>query len=98
MNDRSMIASLSGRDVSLGTAKEFVLTMGGVAGAGYAFRLAAQQASKFLNAVWPGSGSAVSSAMAGMGTTAIGKTAIAYYIDDLSIEDAKGRFEELQKR
>lgn len=94
----SLIASLSGRDVSLESAKEFILSMGGIAGAGYAFRLVAQQASKFLNAMWPGSGSAVSSAIAATGTTAIGKTAIAYYIDDISIEEAKDKFTDMQKK
>ena len=49
--------------------------MGGVAGLGYTFRLIAQQASKFLNGIWPGSGSAVSSAIAAAGTSAIGKGA-----------------------
>lgn len=93
----SLIASLSGRDVSLDTAKEFILSMGGIAGAGYAFRLIAQQASKFLNAVWPGSGSAISSAIAAGGTAAIGKAAIAYYIDDKTMEEAKQKFEEAKK-
>ena len=50
----SLIASLSGRDISLEAAKEFILGMGGIAGAYYVFRLVAQQGSKFLNAVWPG--------------------------------------------
>lgn len=93
----SLIVSLSGRDVSLDTAKEFILSMGGIAGAGYAFRLIAQQASKFLNAVWPGSGSAISSAIAAGGTAAIGKAAIAYYIDDKTMEEAKQKFEEAKK-
>lgn len=93
----SMIASLSGRDVSLESAKEFIFSMGGIAGAGYAFRLVAQQASKLLNTIWPGSGSAVSSAIAGTGTLAIGKAAIAYYIDGIELEGAKEKFEELQK-
>lgn len=90
----SLIASLSGRDISLDTAKEFILSIGGIAGAGYAFRLIAQQATKFLNAVWPGSGSAVSSAIAAVGTAAIGKAAIAYYIDEKTIDEAKKKFEE----
>lgn len=90
----SLIASLSGRDISLDTAKEFIFSIGGVAGAGYAFRLIAQQASKFLNAVWPGSGSAVSSGIAAMGTSAIGKAAISYYIDDKTLDEAKKKFEE----
>ena len=89
----SLIASLSGRDISLDTAKEFIFSMGGVAGAGYVFRVAAQQASKLLNAVWPGSGSAVSSGIAAVGTSAIGKAAIAYYIDEQDIEEVKKIFD-----
>lgn len=93
----SLIASLSGRDISLETAKEFILSMGGIAGAGYVFRLVAQQASKFLNAVWPIAGSMVSSGIAAAGTTAIGKAAIAYYIDDKTIDEVKIKFEESKK-
>ena len=90
----ALIASLSGRDISLDTAKEFIFSMGGVAGLGYTFRLIAQQASKFLNGIWPGSGSAVSSAIAAAGTSAIGKAAIAYYIDGKTMDEAKKKFEE----
>ena len=92
-----LIASLSGRDISLDTAKEFVLSMGGIAGAGYGFRLFAQQASKILNVFWAGSGSAVSASIAALGTSAIGKAAIAYYIDDKTIEEAKSTFEASRK-
>lgn len=89
-----LIASLSGRDISLDTAKEFVFSMGGIAGAGWSFKLIAQQATKFLNGIWPGSGSAVSAAIAALGTSAIGKAAISYYIDDKNIDEAKKRFED----
>lgn len=92
-----LIASLSGRDISLDTAKEFVLSMGGITGAGYGFRLLAQQASKILNVFWAGSGSAVSASIAALGTSAIGKAAIAYYIDDKTIEEAKSTFEASRK-
>lgn len=92
-----LIASLSGRDISLNTAKEFVLSMGGIAGAGYGFRLLAQQASKILNVFWAGSGSAVSASIAALGTSAIGKAAIAYYIDNKTIEEAKSTFEASRK-
>ena len=92
-----LIASLSGRDISLDTAKEFVLSMGGIAGAGYGFRLLTQQASKILNVFWAGSGSAVSASIAALGTSAIGKAAIAYYIDDKTIEEAKSTFEASRK-
>lgn len=94
----SLIASLSGRDISLDTAKEFIMSMGGIAGAGYVFKLIAQQGAKFLNAIWPGSGSAVSSSIAALGTSAIGKAAISYYIDEKSIEDAKQLFVETNKK
>ena len=92
----SLIAALSGRDISLETAKEFIFSMGGVAGLGYAFKLVAQQASKLLNGVWPGAGSAVSSGVAFVGTAAIGKAAVAYYIEDRTIEEAKKKFEEVK--
>ena len=93
-----LIASLSGRDVSFDTAKEFVFSIGGVAGAGYGLRLVAQQGVKFINAVWPGVGSAVSATIAGAGTNAIGSAAIAYYIDDKGIEEAKLKLEEIKAK
>ena len=93
----SLIASLSGRDISLETAKEFILSMGGIAGAGYVFRLAAQQGSKLLNTVWPGAGSAVSSGIAYFGTSAIGKAAITYYIEDKTLEETIKNFEKAKK-
>ena len=92
-----LIASLSGRDVSLEAAKEFIFSMSGVVGAGYVFRLAAQQGSKLLNAVWPGSGSVVSSGIAAFGTAAIGNAAIAYYIEGRTKEEAKMKFEKVKK-
>lgn len=93
-----LIALLSGREASLETAKEFILSMGGIAGAGYAFRVLAQQSAKLLNGFWPAAGSAVSSVVAFAGTSAIGNAAIAYYIDDRSIDEAKKKFEEERKK
>ena len=90
----SLIASLSGRDISLDTAKEFIFSLGGIAGLGYTFRLVAQQASKLINTIWPGAGSAVSATVAFSGTGAIGKAAISYYIDG---EDLKKVKEKLDK-
>lgn len=91
----ALIASLSGRELSLDSAKEFILSVGSVGTAGYGFKVVAQQASKLLNTVWPGSGSAVSSAVAFAGTSTIGNAAIAYYIDDQDIEVAKKKLEEI---
>lgn len=90
----SLIASLSGRDISLDTAKEFVLSMGGLGGAGYALKLTAQQGAKLLNGFWPGAGSFVSAGVASIGTSAIGRAAISYYIDGNTIEKAKKKFKE----
>ncbi len=92
-----LIASLSGREISLETAKEFIFSMGGIVGAGNVFRLIAQQGTKLLNGLWPGAGSAVSASVAAFGTGAIGKAAIAYYIDDFTIEGARKKFDEAKK-
>ena len=92
-----LIASLSGREISLDAAKEFILGMGGIASAGYTFRLVAQQATKLLNTIWPGSGSVVSSGIAALGTSAIGKAAIAYYIDGQNMDEVKQIFESSKK-
>lgn len=85
----TLIASLSGRDVSIDTAKEFIFSISGVGLVGYGLRLAAQQGSKFINAICPGAGSTVSAAIASVGTNGIGKAAIAYYIQGNSIDDVK---------
>ena len=66
----------------------------GVGGLGFVFRLAAQQASKLINTAAPGVGSAISAGIAGLGTESIGHGAIAYYIDNKPIEEAKKRFKE----
>lgn len=92
-----LIASLSGREVSLDAAREFIFSMSGIGVVGYGFKVLAQQASKLLNTVWPGSGSAVSSVVAFAGTSAIGNAAIAYYIDGQGLDVAKQKFEEVKK-
>lgn len=76
----AIIAILSGREANLQSAKEFILSLGGVGGAGLGFRLLAQQASKLLNGLYPGAGSVVSTTVAASGTKAIGSAAIAYYM------------------
>ena len=88
----ALIASLSGREISLETAKEFILSLGGIAGTGFMFRIVAQQAAKFINVVWPAAGSAVSSGIAATGTSAIGKAAIAYYINNINFDMVKEKF------
>ena len=93
----SLIASLSGREISIDTAKEFLLSLGGVAGTGFGFRLIAQQASKFINTLIPGSGSLISSGIAASGTTLIGNAAIEYYIEGKSLEDVKESLKNKEK-
>jgi len=93
----SLIALLSGREISIKAAKDFILGMGGVLLGGYTFRVIAQQSSKILNVFWPGVGSAVSSTVAATGTKAIGNAAISYYIDDNTLDEAKKRFEKSKK-
>ncbi len=82
-----IIAALSGREVSFKTAQELLVALGGAGATGYGLRVLFQQSSKLLNIVFPGSGSAVSATIAGIGTRIIGTAAIKYYIEDISIED-----------
>lgn len=93
----SLIASLSGRDLDFDSAKEFILSISGVGAIGVGLRFVAQQGAKFVNAIYPGAGSALSSAVAGMGTNGIGKAAISYYIDGKGIDVAKEKLEEAKK-
>ena len=83
----TMIASLSGRDINLDTAKEFITSLAGVGGLGWLLRVAAQQLTKFANIAFPGSGSVISSGIAASGTETIGHCATAYYIDDKTMEE-----------
>ena len=76
----AIIAILSGREANIESAKEFILSLGGVGGAGLGFRLLAQQSSKLLNGLFPGAGSVISTTVAASGTKAIGNAAIAYYL------------------
>ena len=65
------------------------MSIASIASAGYMFRWIAQQSSKFLNVLYPGAGSVISSRIAYTGTNAIGNAAIAYYLEDKTIEEIK---------
>lgn len=84
-----IISLLSGRDLTIEAAIEFIVSLGGIGGLGFALRLLAQQAVKFINAVLPGAGSAISAFIASTGTFGMGKAAIAYYVNDGTVEQAK---------
>ena len=74
-----LIGYISGRDMSLDTAKKFLLAFGINLGAGYGLR----QLARALVRLIPGWGSAISGTVAAKGTFALGYAAIAYFIDDL---------------
>lgn len=84
-----LIAALSGEDVSVNAAKKFVFGAGGIGLAGNIFKFGAQQLTKFVNLIFPAAGSAVSSAIAAVGTKSIGEAAIAVYIDEKKLSDVK---------
>ena len=91
-----LIAALSGRDISLDTAAEFIGSVGGIVGAGKGFRFVARQGAKYLVKLIPGVGTAVSSAIAAIGTVSIGNAAIEYYIKGKDIDAAKKKFDEVK--
>lgn len=93
----TMIAMLSGREISMQTAKEFILSMGGLGGAGITFRMIAQQAVKLGNVFFPGSGSLISATVAVTGTNMIGRMAIEYYIKDRDMKAIQKEFEKKRK-
>ncbi|MCR8848351.1 50S ribosome-binding GTPase [Rossellomorea sp. SC111] len=93
----TLIAYLSGQKIDSKMAREFILSLGGVALFGLGLRFLAQQGVKLLNVVIPGSGSAISSTIAYTGTYAVGKAAIAYYIDGKTKEQAKKEMEKATK-
>lgn len=93
----TLIAYLSGQKIDSKMAREFILSLGGVALFGLGLRFVAQQGAKFLNVLIPGSGSAISSAIAYSGTYSVGKAAIAYYIDGKTKEQAKKEMDDAKK-
>lgn len=84
------IAYISGRELDKRTALEFLAALGVNIGAGFALREATRALVKF---VFPGGGSAVSGAVAAAGTYGLCEAAIAYFIDDKSIQDAKKEYD-----
>ncbi|MET3575075.1 GTPase family protein [Bhargavaea ullalensis] len=99
-----IIAYLSGRELEFRTARELLVSLGGIGATGFTLRMIAQQGSKFANLLFPGAGSAISAGIASGGTYAIGKAAVAYYLrgvpeDQLRqvVEDARREYDEQQE-
>ncbi|MEY2537432.1 MAG: GTPase [Verrucomicrobiota bacterium] len=81
----SGIMYLSGRERSLRAATEFVAALGANVGAGMLLREGTRAILKFF----PGWGNLVCGMVAGAGTYAIGRAAIAYFLEGVSLKDAR---------
>ncbi|HXX40937.1 MAG TPA: hypothetical protein VEI58_01575 [Chthoniobacterales bacterium] len=81
----SGIMYLSGRERSLRAATEFIGAIGANVGAGMLFREGARVLLKFL----PGWGNVICGVVAGAGTYAIGRAAIAFFLEGVSIKEAR---------
>ena len=92
----TMVASImhiSGREMSAKLAGEFIAALGANLGAGLVLREGARAIAKFVP-IW---GNAVSGAVAAAGTYAMGRAASAYFIEGLSLTDARGIFRRRRK-
>lgn len=87
------IIYISGRDARAKAAGEFIGALGTNIGAALVLREGARAVAKLL----PGLGNAVSGAIAGAGTYAIGKAASGYFIEENSIKDARRLFRASRK-
>ena len=86
----SGIIYISGRDLSLKLATEFLGTMGINVGLGLVLREGARAAIRAAGKlVLPGVGNIISGFVASSGTYAIGRAATAYYIEGMSLPDAR---------
>ena len=83
------VGYLSGRDLDMKAATEFVAAMGLNAGAAFGFREAARAIVQLI----PVAGNAVSGAIAYGATYGLGKAAIAYFIGDADEDEAREIFE-----
>lgn len=90
-----LIAAISGRKIQKDTVIEFITALGINIGVGFALREVARQLGKLI----PAAGSAISGGVASAGTYALCESAIAYFIDNLGMDQAKKQFDtEFEKR
>lgn len=87
-----LVVYVSGRRVSARLVAEFAGALGLNIGMGFAFREGARALLKFFP-VW---GNAISGIVAGAGTYAVGRAAIAYFIEDLPLQETKKLFGRLR--
>jgi uncharacterized protein (DUF697 family) len=81
----SGIMYISGRERSLRAATEFIAALGANVGAGMLFREGARAMLKFF----PGWGNVVCGIIAGAGTYAMGRAATAYFLEGVSLKEAR---------
>jgi uncharacterized protein (DUF697 family) len=84
----SGIMYISGRERSLRAATEFITALGANVGAGMILREGARAILKFF----PGWGNVVCGMVAGAGTYAIGRAALAFFIGGVSLRDARRKY------
>lgn len=85
------IAYIAGKELSLKAAQEFLVALGVNIGGAFVFREVARGLLKLI----PGAGNFISGGVAGTATTALGKAAIAYFVDNVSIKEAKSTFKRI---
>jgi uncharacterized protein len=90
----SGIMYVSGRERSLRAATEFVAALGANVGAGMLLREGARAMLKLI----PGWGNIVCGMVAGAGTYAIGRAAITYFLEGLSIKEARRTYLRSRRR
>lgn len=90
----SGIMYISGRERSLRAATEFVAALGVNVGAGMVLREGARALLKFF----PGWGNIVCGAVAGAGTYGIGRAAIVYFLEGLTLKDARRAYLSSRKK
>ena len=91
-----MVASImhvSGREMSVKLGGEFIAALGANIGVGLVLREGTRAVAKFVP-LW---GNAVSGAIAGAGTYAMGRAATGYFVDGVSLTDAKELFRRRKK-
>ncbi len=92
----SMVAGImhiSGREMSVKLAGEFLAAVGANVGLGLALREGSRAAVKLVP-IW---GNAISGAVAAAGAYAVGRAAVGYFIEGVSIKDARGLFRRRRK-
>lgn len=90
----SGIMYIAGRERSLRAATEFVAALGVNVGAGMVLREGARAILKFF----PGWGNVVCGMVAGAGTYALGRAAIAYFLEGLTLKDARRTYLRSRKK